>query len=60
MTALRAASSTSPSSSSSSSSPAGESSWRWLGDLTQYLDPTHFWGAVGLGFMFVGLGIVLS
>ena len=55
--------------SSNSSSPtptasplpeAGEASWHWLTDLTHYLDPTHLWGAVGLGIVFIAIGMMLS
>ncbi|MEC7889903.1 MAG: mechanosensitive ion channel family protein, partial [Pseudomonadota bacterium] len=39
---------------------AGEASWHWLTDLTHYLDPTHLWGAVGLGIVFIAIGMMLS
>ena len=39
---------------------AGEASWNWLTDLTHYLDPTHLWGAVGLGIVFIAIGMMLS
>ena len=33
---------------------------RWLDALTQYLDPSHLWGAIGLGVVFVVIGLVLG
>ena len=39
---------------------AGEASWHWLTDLTHYLDPTHLLGAVGLGIVFIAIGMMLS
>jgi len=59
MMALEATSS-SPSPAASSGGASEEASWRWLADLTHYLDPTHFWGAVGLGVVFIAIGLVLS
>ncbi len=42
------------------SSGAGDSSMPSLSVLTHYLDPSHFWGAVGLGVAFLIFGFVLS
>ena len=39
---------------------SGEASWHWLTDLTHYLDPTYLWGAVGLGIVFIAIGMMLS
>ena len=60
MIALEASASPSPAPTASSSPAADGTSWRWLTDLTHYLDPTHFWGAVGLGIVFLVIGFVLS
>ena len=43
-----------------SPAPASDSASHWLGVLTHYLDPSHFWGAVGLGIAFLIFGAVLS
>ena len=50
----------SPTPTASPSPEAGEASWHWLTDLTHYLDPTHLWGAVGLGIVFIAIGMILS
>ncbi len=42
------------------SSGADDSSMPPLSVLTHYLDPSHFWGAVGLGVAFLIFGFVLS
>ena len=59
MIALDASASPSPAP-SVSPSPSSETSWHWLAELTHYLDPSHFWGAVGLGIVFLVFGLVLS
>lgn len=50
----------SPTPTASPSPEAGEASWHWLTDLTHYLDPTYLWGAVGLGIVFIAIGMMLS
>ena len=50
----------SPTPTASPSPEAGEASWHWLTDLTHYLDPTHLRGAVGLGIVFIAIGMMLS
>ena len=52
--------SSSPTPTASLSPDDGEASWNWLTDLTHYLDPTHLWGAVGLGIVFIAIGMMLS
>ena len=42
------------------SSAASQAPSHWLGSLTHYLDPTHFWGSVGLGVAFLLFGLMLS
>lgn len=42
------------------STPAGDSEAQPLVGLTNFLDPTHFWGAVGLGVAFLIFGFLLS
>ena len=44
---------------SPTSTSAGETS-QAFGSLTHYLDPNHFWGAIGLGVAFLIFGMVLS
>ncbi len=41
-------------------SPADGSTAHTLTVVTHYLDPTHFWGAVGLGMAFLVFGFLLS
>lgn len=63
MTALLAKSATpsaTPTPSPTASSAADPSSSRLLGDLTGYIDPTHFWGAFALGIVFLLFGMALS
>ena len=42
----------SPAPSSATGAGAATHDPHWLETLTHYLDPTHFWGAVGLGVAF--------
>ena len=57
---LLASSPTPEPTSTASTTAAGEPSSHILSTLTQYLDPTHLWGAVGLGFVFLLFGFVTS
>ena len=50
----------SPSVSPTTTASTGVHDPRWLEALTQYLDPSHFWGAVGLGVVFLLIGAILS
>ncbi len=59
MMALEANPSPSPTGSSTAGSESATAS-HWLAEITQYLDPTHFWGAVGLGVAFLLAGMILS
>ena len=43
-----------------SASAVADGSSATLAGLTHYLDPTHFWGAIGLGVAFVTFGLLLS
>jgi len=57
---LEASASPAPTPTASPSPAPNEASWRWLAELTHYLDPTHFWGAVGLGIVFIVIGMILT
>ncbi|MWV26379.1 mechanosensitive ion channel [Erythrobacter sp. GH3-10] len=50
----------SPTPSATPTAATSEASWKWLRELTQYLDPTHFWGSVGLAVVFLIIGFLLS
>ena len=50
----------SPPAKASAVAGAGDHAPSWLDTLTHYLDPTHFWGAVGLGMVFLALGFMLT
>ena len=49
-----------PSPSPTAGASTGTHNPAWLEGLTNYLDPTHFWGAVGLGVVFILIGFMLS
>ena len=49
-----------PSPSPTAGTSTGTHNPTWLETLTNYLDPTHFWGAVGLGVVFILIGFMLS
>ena len=41
-------------------SPAASDTPRAVVELTHYIDPTHLWGAVALGLLFLAFGLVLT
>ncbi|WP_239987522.1 mechanosensitive ion channel family protein [Sphingosinithalassobacter portus] len=43
-----------------SPSPGAPDSPRLLADLTHFLDPNHFWGAMALGALFLAFGLALT
>ena len=49
-----------PSPSPTAGASTGTQNPAWLDGLTSFLDPTHFWGAVGLGVVFILIGFMLS
>ncbi|QZD96514.1 mechanosensitive ion channel family protein [Qipengyuania gelatinilytica] len=49
-----------PSPSPTAGASTGTHNPAWLDGLTNYLDPNHFWGAVGLGVVFILIGFMLS
>lgn len=49
-----------PSATPTAGDAAASGSFHLLGKLTHFLDPNHFWGAVGLGIAFLIFGLMLS